>query len=136
MTDSSTRAAVLAAALLGLFGCADGGPHPQDITGSVTLDKEPVERGIIRFEPKGGTTPTAEALIEAGRYAMPVMPGTYKVEIRAPRTTKRKRDIAGPGQEADVTVESIPARYNNETTLEVIITKDNKVYDFPLTTKP
>jgi hypothetical protein len=127
-------AALLSAALLGIVGCSSE-PKQVEIAGSVTLDNQPVQTGLIRFDPIDGENPSAEAMIEGGRYSVPLSLGKYKVFISSQKVTKMKRDVPGPGAEAEVTEEAIPARYNDNTELEVEITKDTKEQNFPLTTK-
>jgi len=77
----------LAAGLFVLFvGCAQPNPLGRKaLSGAVTLDGAPLQRGAIEFHPltEGGVQ--SGDLIEAGRYSIPThqgaTPGTYRVVI-------------------------------------------------------
>jgi hypothetical protein len=73
----------LAALLLSaLMGCQR---QPSSIvTGSVTVDGQPLAYGAISFVPTDGTGKTAGALIENGRYRVAVVsPGAKLVQVIA-----------------------------------------------------
>src|SRR3954462_15185507 len=57
------------------------------ITGTVTLDGQPLKAGIIRFLPSDGQTATADTAITDGKFSATVPPGNKKVSISAPRVT-------------------------------------------------
>ena len=118
---------------MGLAGCS--GPTQQEITGTVTLDDRPVPDGHIRFDPTDGKTSSAEAFLKDGKYTAKVTAGNYKVEIYSPRSKGKATRIAGPGADAEEVEETIPEKYNVNTQLKVDVTKDKKVYDFPLRSK-
>jgi hypothetical protein len=60
-----SRAAIVAALLFAAAGC--GSSHPS-ISGQVTYDGQPVQKGAISFAPTDGQGPTFGAAIENGRY--------------------------------------------------------------------
>jgi len=78
-------------------GCAEEGPPRAAVTGTVTVDDEPLQKGSIRFIPTDETKgPEAGAKIENGFYELseedgPVV-GTVRVEIR---------DVTDPGYDLD-----------------------------------
>src|SRR5262245_6811494 len=86
----SLRRWALAAPLLvlgGVVGCSGGDNlNRQPVTGSVTLDGAPLEKGTIRFMPTTteATTETSTT-ISGGTYTFPKdsgpVPGEYKVSI-------------------------------------------------------
>ena len=124
--------AIVLAACAGLIGC--GGPRQQQVSGTVTLDGQPVKSGHLRFSPTERTS-SAEGLIQQGKYTLRVAPGKYKVEIYSPRSRGKGKRPAGPGADAEVFEETIPAHYNTRTDLTVEVTSDKKEYDFPLKSK-
>jgi hypothetical protein len=129
----------LLSALL-VSGC--GGSHAS-VEGQVKLDDAVVETGSILFEPIEGTVgPSGRASIVKGRYAIDatgqLSPGTYRVEIRAPRKTGKSipaRSPAPRGTMIEEEVEAVPERYNTKSTLRQELKKGTNTADFALTTK-
>lgn len=122
-----------------LVGCGGDGVERSAVSGSVTLNGEPVEQGMILFSPLG-EGPSAGGNIEQGQYKIEgdrgPSPGNYRVEIRAYRGTGRTTHDAASGTTQEVKVPIIPARYNNNSELKVEITPDaSNQYDFELTSK-
>lgn len=122
-----------AIALLG--GCgAKNELNRQPISGTVTLDKEPVANGTIRFEPleKGVA---AGATISQGKYNIPAergLPaGEYLVRISAAGATGPVEEA--PGDSSKLAEELIPAKYNSNSELKVSVkVGDRNPYDFNL----
>jgi hypothetical protein len=122
--------AILVSALT-LGGCAYDPWSPVDplprvpVAGTVTLDGTPLAQGMIQLDPAPETKgPAVAAEINGGKFAIekaqgPV-PGKYKVRISGRPPVKLK-----PGEEPGGTPkpapETIPARYNTESTLEAEI---------------
>ncbi len=100
------------------------------VTGSVTLDGQPLSQGVIQFDPAQDNPPpvtVAVAEIKDGKYVIerglgPV-PGNYKVSI-----SSRPPVIIGPGQEPGARPkqdpEKVPAKYNINSTLTKEISSD------------
>jgi hypothetical protein len=129
-------------ALLALVGCADPAP-PVDtlprkaISGTVTLDGQPLPEGSIQFDPVEralGTT-VATGGIKDGKYSIerklgPV-PGKYKVSISSiPAIKIGPNEEPGPRPKQDP--EKIPAQYNTKSTLTKEITDGLAPIDFEL----
>jgi hypothetical protein len=131
-------ASVIAAAILAV-GC-DAGPNLRGVSGSVTLDGAPVADGSIEFTPVEGTKgQIAGAAIKEGRYAVPehhgvLIGGTYKVAIVSMRKTGRAVEgfTDGAGRPLPEFENYIPAKYNDETELEITISDDDSPSDFVL----
>ena len=115
-------------------GCDSGLVH---VEGTVTLNDQPVDNGVIVFEPADGAGPTDGGKLEQGKYRLTgeagVMPGKKKiVRITATRKTGRKHDASmrGAAQRAwvDELEQYIPAVYNDDSTLtcEVVAGKVNE----------
>jgi hypothetical protein len=141
------RRLVAPALLLALAGCADP-TVTQDtlprkaISGSVTLDGQPLAEGKIQFNPveaKPGESAVAVGDIKDGKYAIdralgPV-PGNYKVSISSVPSIKIDPN-EGPGTRPKLPPEKVPAQYNTKTTLTKEIPADGSApIDFPLTSK-
>jgi hypothetical protein len=72
-----------------ISGCGGGdGLERVALSGSVTLNGEPVPNGVVRFAPAAGTEgPMASAMITDGRYQVPrdvgPVAGNYEARIHA-----------------------------------------------------
>ncbi len=135
MVDSvipvSRIAGLLALAAIGLAtGC--GGEPVHEVSGTITLNGQPLEQGQILFADAAGAADTAHSEIIAGRYAVVTAAGQKQVRITAPTATGRTRE-EGMGVMVAETIEQIPARYNTQTELVVeIAAGDSNVHDFAL----
>jgi hypothetical protein len=92
------------------------------ITGTVTLDGQPLKSGLIRFKPADGSTPTAETTITDGEFSAQVPLGEKRISISAPKVVgKRKAYDTADSPTVDIVEELLPARYNaaSELTLGV-----------------
>lgn len=57
------------AGLLTIAGCSDGRPELVPVTGRVTIDGEPLTRGVVRFATVGGRM-SGGALDEQGKFTL------------------------------------------------------------------
>jgi hypothetical protein len=117
--------------VLALGGCSYDPWSPVDnlprvpVAGTVTLDGTPLAQGVIQFEPAPETTgPSVAAEISGGKFAIdkaqgPV-PGKYKVRISG-RPPAKVNAGEPPGGTPKAAPETIPAKYNTESTLETEI---------------
>jgi hypothetical protein len=113
------------------------GPQRFSLSGSVTLDDQPVENGTIAFLPATDNQRPAGGVIQDGTYSIPeskgVNEGTYTVEIRWSRPTgEQVRDVEDTGEMIDVVEEAVPARYNTQSELSVSVTSGKTSFDFEL----
>jgi hypothetical protein len=123
--------------LVALAGC--GGAKRGQVSGQVTLDGAPVDGGEIRFLPNVGLP--ARADIVNGRYTIPEASGPslgmVRVEVRWTRKTGRRVPAmapAPPGTMIEETAQSVPARFNRNSELQVDIASGNNQFDFALDT--
>ena len=122
------------AALVVLAGCSP--PTTAEVSGLVTIDGQPVQRGAINFDPVDGNTPTAGGVINEGRYSVMVPITTMKVRIKASKVVgKRKLYDTPDSKEVDVVEEAAPARYNTETELTFEVKPGKNHKDFELQSK-
>jgi hypothetical protein len=122
-------------AFLLFAGCGPSDGMVQ-VSGTVSLDGQPLDKGAITFTPTDGKSPTAGATIEAGKYTTRVPKGTSKVSITSPKEVgKRKLYNTPDSPETPIIEERIPAKYNQTTELTREINGDATL-DFELKTTP
>jgi hypothetical protein len=120
--------------LLVLAGCGDS--SMAEVKGTVTVDDDPLESGVINFVPVDGKTTTAGGLIKAGQYTVQVPLGEMKVSINAPKFVQKVKLYDTPGsRERDLFAESLPARYNDETELRLDVKAGGAEKDWELKSK-
>lgn len=129
--------------LLILAGCGDSlapvdNLPRQAVSGTVTLDGQPLAQGKIQFNPVTvADGPTAFAVVEIkdGKYAinrvMGPVPGKYKVSIST-LTSIKITPGEGPGPLPKRDPEKVPAQYNTKTTLTAEITSGENILPFDL----
>jgi hypothetical protein len=121
-------------ALLGLAatGC-DRGPARGTVKGTVTLDGQPVDGGVITFVPANGDTQPEATTISAGEYAVTMPLGEKRVEIYWAPSAGKAADTASQGR--DQIVQRIPTKYNAQSELKHTVEKGESRKDFSLTAK-
>jgi len=126
-------------------GCGEGDELPREaVSGTVTLDGKPLEKGTIQFAPvAGGQGAAVEGggMIESGKYSIPrdrgLVPGNYHVAIYSGGSGAPARGPNGPvtGGPAP-NKETIPTNYNAKTTLKAEVKKGGpNDFQFDLTSK-
>jgi hypothetical protein len=117
-------------------------PAAVGLQGIITFDGRPIERGKIDFVPVDNT-PGASVLatIDDGKYDVPthwgpLCDGVYLVRIVAYRKTGKTEPnrIMPGGPHLEILENSVPARYNEQSTLKVRIADlpDKNKVDFAL----
>jgi hypothetical protein len=133
--------AVAVAAAVAAVGCDRGGDGlpRESVSGKVTLDGRPLDRGEITFVPTGGDGPPVGGEIQDGTYAIrradgPV-PGPHRVAIFSAKPTGKKiPDEADPSILYDERAETIPDRYNARSDLAAEVKAGGgNTFDFELT---
>jgi hypothetical protein len=103
------------------------------VSGSVTLDGQPLKSGVIRFVPVDGATATADSMVTDGKFSASVPPGEKKVSISAPKVTGTRRMYETPDSPTiDVTEELLPKRYNAQSELTLKVESGAQSKDFAL----
>ena len=123
-------------ALLLLLAAAPGcsGNGLTSVSGAVTFDGKPLERGSIRLIAVDGKTPSAEAIIHEGRYRLETVPGQKRIEIQGFRivgTARRNDDPSAPLEE--ITEPIVPAKFNTRSELLQEVSHRSATHDFHLT---
>ncbi|MDR1140371.1 MAG: hypothetical protein LBL62_01675 [Planctomycetaceae bacterium] len=101
---------------LSLMGCNGDGLNRTSVSGKVTFDGKPVEKGFIMFKPEPGTLcPDVGGQIKEGIYSIPQkdgpVVGSYTVGIMASAPTGKKIKAPMTGIETEEMVQIIPQQY-------------------------
>ena len=141
---------VFVLSVLLLTGCGESGPETAAVKGTVTFNGQPVEQGMIVFQPdEGSIGPSAGGPISNGSFSIDKRKGPPLGPVRIEITATRKEgtlsipNIAGQtsggptgGGTVDKIVMYIPKQYNTETTLKEFINPKVNEFQFDLTSKP
>lgn len=131
--------------VVGIVGCTEDTDRPETVrvTGTVTLNGDPLEGALVAFSPKGGTGNAAAGTTDAsGKYTLTTfesgdgaVPGTYMVGVTKTEAAdatvpasssaedvdaayeaaeKAGVDVMGGGKVAE-TKQLLPAKYGNPT---------------------
>ncbi len=126
-------------AFLILLGCAEK-PKEQSraqVSGTVTLDKLPLQSGKILFDPGDGTPPATLDILD-GKYEGLVPVGKNNVRLNSfiKVNLKEKMKMDGPGYDAPSEENVLPPRYNSKSEInrEVVAGGPN-VFNFDLEKK-
>jgi len=123
------RAAFAALLVLSAVGC--GGPAVSTVTGTVTVDGQPLKEGLIRFEPTGPNARPTDVPILDGKYTVTLLPGEAKVSIRANKVVGKTKMYDTPDSPTvDKTVELIDAEFNDNSTLRLTVTSGPQTKDW------
>jgi hypothetical protein len=119
-------------------GCGEvaSGPKTATVSGTVTLDGEPLESGSISFAPVDGIGPSAGEKITDGTYTANVPLGEKRVLITSPKVVGQRKTYEGVADSPTVPIykELVPARYNAQSELKTTITSGKNPGDFILET--
>lgn len=119
------KSAVLSMLLIVLAsGCRDDGKVR--VSGSVTLDGNPVNNGSIIFEAADGGPGAFSGGIIEGAYELRSTPGSKKVRISAYRSSSGQSDHSAAFENY------VPARYNDKTSLVREVAPEKNQIDFAL----
>ena len=134
MSLSSWKFFVCLAALAFLVGCADKGADvgTTAVTGTVTLDGQPVEGASVSFSPKSADGRGAAGLTDAsGRFSLTTvasgdgaMPGSYQVAV-SKTTTSGGPDVSGlESDPSKMTPEDFAAMAERVENADPVVTTD------------
>jgi hypothetical protein len=96
----------------------DAGPRTYRVTGTVTLDSEPLKEADILFLPLEPALAPDAGQIRDGRFAFQAKAGLKRVEIRTSRPVRVKTAMG----ETTIWKNHLPSRYNSQTLLEAEVT--------------
>jgi hypothetical protein len=122
---------------LAAVGCGSDGharPTPAAVSGSVTLDGQPLADGVIAFALPGDLP--IEIKIVGGKYAGTANVGTNHVQFAVYRPQGKAKANAGPGADGGVSMENVlPARYSQESKEYREVKAGQNAFDFELKSK-
>ncbi len=123
----------LLGALFAIVGCGGDATRPpiSTVTGVVTLDGQPLENASVMFQPETGR-PSSGTTDKEGRYTLEYSPGVPGA-AEGKHTVIIRTLVPGEDGQPPVSPEKLPARYHDETELEVEVTSGNNVHNFDLT---
>lgn len=118
---ASTVSLSLVAFLVGCGG--DEGPPREPVSGAVTLDGRPLEKGLITFTPESGGDLIVSGLVVDGEFAIPRSEGpglgSHRVDVWSKKSTgKTLKNRDDPENPVEETVELVPPRYNLRSELK------------------
>jgi len=116
------------ATAIATVGCGDGTGQRQ-VSGTVMLDGQPIEKGEIALYPASGDGTPQGGPIMDGKFQFQAAPGEKRVEITATREAATPAPDGLPNY-----VSYIPAKYNRQSTLtETVQDSGANVFVFELT---
>ena len=126
-----SRLTILACGLLLTAGC--GSSNIGTVTGTVTMDGEPLKGAMVEFFPKAGggassgmTNGQGEYELRYSRDVMGAEKGEHLVQIYTGNVTTEEGDYSG------ARAETVPAKYNQESELSATVSGGSNVLDFDL----
>ena len=134
---------VFAAILLALAVCAGCGNGKVEVRGTITVDGQPIDEGMISLEPADGLGPTTGGTIKAGKYELTgnaaAAPGKKIVRIVGLRQTGKMIPAGPPAPKGSMIpelIQCVPSQYNDKSGLQVDITPGKaNTHDFQLDSK-
>lgn len=122
-----------------LVGCGSN-MKVAPVSGTVTLDGEPLANASVVFEPKAGGRPSFGVTDESGQYTLNynMHEGGAEVGECTVRISTRMQaagDEEGYDDDSKVLPERVPPKYAKEPMVVTVESKRNTI-DFPLTTGP
>ena len=106
------------------------------VSGTVTLDGQPLKSGTIRFDAADGLAAAADASITDGKYSAKLQPGDKRVAITSPKVIGKKKMYDTPDSPVvDVTEELLPKRYNAQSELTLTVKLGDQDAPFELKSK-
>lgn len=103
------------------------------VSGTVSVDGQPVENGSISFISVDGMSPTAGGTIVDGKYTSEAPLSEARVEIRVPKIVGKKKLYDTPDSPVqDIMTELLPRKYNEETELRFTAERGNNEKNWEL----
>lgn len=123
-----TAALVLCVGAFFFVGC-DKGPKKVEITGTVTVDGEPVGKGTIQFDSTDGVGGSDGAAINDGKFTCQLTTGEKKVKVNGSKVVGQFEadPVLNPGKMSDQLEDYEGFPFHQEKT--VVIEKKGQVVD-------
>lgn len=124
------------ASLIFAVGCGGQDPNRGEVSGIVTINGQPAATGAVAFSPVDGQSPTSGGKIVDGKYTVQASTGTSRVAIRVPKIVGQRKLYNTPDSPVQPLMEeTLPAEYNDRTTLTLEVKPGDNEHNFELTTK-
>ncbi len=138
LTTPSRASRWLLVVSLCVIGCSGGEPY-QPMTGAVTVDGKPLEKGVITFYPEGPGTTVGGEILE-GHFSLAqengATPGKYRVEIVAYKNSGKSEFDIDTNSQVPIEIQYLPVKYNVKSQLKAdVVEGEPNEYDFKLETK-
>ena len=127
--------ACLFAAVLASAGCGGGGDsNVGKVSGTVTLDGQPLPNALVTFTPKVGGSPSYGRTDESGEYELSYTRDQQGAVIGEHTVTITTYDAGDPDEEPPLPAvpEKVPTKYNLQTTLTEKVDAGSNTIDFEL----
>jgi hypothetical protein len=143
LVSKSLVTAAMAAAALSLAGCGTAGDQPDlgQVTGTITLDGNPVKGIAVVFFPDEGR-PARGRTDAAGKYELTYIRDTKGTKVGHNRVEiapdeeggddEGENDEAAPKPKGKGGKPKIPAQYNTKSILEADVKPGENVFDYKL----
>lgn len=121
--------------ILTFLGCSAGDQQARyQVNGKVTYQGQPVEKGIITFEPGAAGQVNSSPLGAGGSYSTELPAGDYRVYIAPPLVEGKGTPDSPPDEIPDPSVKNIPKKYHVPETskLTAQVDKDKREFNFDL----
>lgn len=111
-------------------------PDLGEVSGTVTLDGQPLADATVSFSPAEGR-PSFGKTDAAGQYSLSFV-GDHTGAIVGPHTVRISTEqyIEREDGSTDFVKESVPPGYNTQSTLAVSVEPGENTFDFDLSSKP
>jgi len=135
------RVYLLLITIAACIGCTPNTGGRYAITGTVTLDGSPLEKGNIGFQPLENGRTSSGAVISGGKFTIPadkgLPPGKYRVEIHAAAPGTPPPDPnAIPGSGPPPPKELVPPEWNEASKQTIEVKKEGPFnFAFDIATK-
>ncbi len=122
-----------------IVGCFGGKSARNDvtITGTVTVDGQPIPNGSITFMPADGQGQDGGGTIKDGKYTAKASVGEKFVTIDGFKVEGQR--VADPGVDdrmIDNIVSIVPEKYRNKNELRATVKASGNTFDFKLESEP
>ena len=125
-----------------MTGCGPSGPELAEVSGTVSVDGQPVPNALLTFIPVGGTTSYGKTNSQ-GVYKLMftdtksgAMLGTHNVEIEVKRFSKDEAaEMKAAGMDVGSEFIQIPKKYKAPGALTAEVKRGRNTIDFAMTTK-
>jgi hypothetical protein len=134
MQHTFRLALLVSAAICLCTGCSQG-PATGLVTGEVTLDGKPLEKGHLEFTPVDGQGQTGGMQIAGGKFSGPIPVAKMRVKIHAPRVIKGAYQAYPGAPLEDDVVEALPARYHEKSNITLDVKRGRQEVRYDLKSK-